>query len=176
MKAQAFSGFPGLVRGQGSWTELSAPRLPRERRGAPAQIRIATMAEFQKSGSKEAFYGIARPPPRKETAKRFFSRPYYNPTKGKMQRERRRVPDNLRCWRPGCRPFYRVLKKAGKYTEQKESAERNDESAVQTEGTLSAVQTEAIKKCLEWKIRVLSPRLSAVPVRKEAGRKAHTKT
>ena len=69
-----------------------------------------------------------------------------------------------------------MLKKAGKYTEQKESAERNNESTVQTEGTLSAVQTEAIKKRPGWKIRVLSPRLSAVPVRKEAGRKAHTKT
>ena len=71
--------------------------------------------------------------------------------------------------------FLPRVEKSRKDTEQKESAERNDEGAVQTEGTLSAVQTEAIKKCLEWKIRVLSPRLSAVPVRKEAGRKAQTR-
>ena len=72
--------------------------------------------------------------------------------------------------------FLPRVEKSRKYTEQKESAERNNESTVQTEGTLSAVQTEAIKKRPGWKIRVLSPRLSAVPVRKEAGRKAHTKT
>ena len=30
-------------------------RLPRERRGTPVEIRIETMAEFHKSGSKEPF-------------------------------------------------------------------------------------------------------------------------
>ena len=39
---------------------------------APVEIRIATMAEFHKSGSFEPFYGIARPLPRESTARRFI--------------------------------------------------------------------------------------------------------
>ena len=50
------SRFIGFVQVQGFWTNLSKPlHLPRERCGAPVEIRIATMAAFHKSGSKEPF-------------------------------------------------------------------------------------------------------------------------
>ena len=50
------SRFPALLKCKGFGRNCPKPlHLPRERRGAPVEIRIETMAKFHKSGSKEPF-------------------------------------------------------------------------------------------------------------------------
>ena len=52
-RKSGLSGFIDFVQVQGFW--IKTLHLPPERRGAPVEIRIVTMAGFHKNASFEAF-------------------------------------------------------------------------------------------------------------------------